>query len=131
MPLRITSFKMWEKLTDFVDCLTCLACISCNFLNRSSSSITVTLIFINYSLSSLNSWFLQSHPGSLIFLDAQLQFLQQPYFISRQIADSFFYTVGIFSELRITQSDIFLNSHPSQKIISNLLKELCVLSILL
>ena len=33
---------------------------------------------LNYSTSS---WFLQVHPGSLICLDTQLQFLQQPYFI--------------------------------------------------
>jgi len=49
----------------------------------------------------------QVHPGSLIFLDAQEQFLQQPYFIWGKIAVSFFYTVGIFSGLGIIQSDIF------------------------
>jgi len=44
---------------------------------------------------------LQVHPGSLIFLDTQEQFLQHPYFISRQIAKALFYTVGVFSRFEI------------------------------
>jgi len=41
----------------------------------------------------------QVHPGSLIFLDAQEQFLQHPYFISEQVTVSLFYTVGVFKML--------------------------------
>ncbi len=96
-----------EKLTELEDSLICFDCISCSFFSRSSSSIMVILFAMIYSPSSLNSWLSQLHPGSFIFLDTQEQFLQHPYFMLGKIAVSFFYTVGIFSELRVIQRDIF------------------------